>query len=754
MNLALCPRPATSAASASPASLGMDRLSVASDDLHAARILIVDDQPCVVALLAQLLIGAGYTAVSTTTDARAVAALHRQHDYHLIVLDLQMPELDGFGVIDQLRVIERDQYLPVLVASAEPAYRLRALDAGARDFVSKPYDYGEMLSRIRNLLEVRLLYADRRDCARRLASYDSLTALPNRDLFTRTVTQELTALWPRASALLLIDLDNFTDLNDTLGHAAGDAVLRQFAQRLQQLAPPRATLGRLGGDEFALLLAGPDNLHAAPLAVAEISRALAAPFQLDGGELTLSACIGIASCPADASDAATLIQYAGIALHQAQQDGRGACCFYTAAMNARSQQRYALDAALRSACAHGEFELYYQPKLQLSSGAIAGAEALLRWNRPGHGRVSPAEFIPLLEASGLIVPVGAWVIDAACRQIAAWAGASGGPVPVAVNVASGQFSDSGLEAVVASAVARHGIDPSLLSLEVTESALMADIDRTAATLARLRALGVRVAIDDFGTGYSSLAYLKRFPVDTLKIDIAFIRDVTSNPDDAAVVDAIIAMAHSLHLDVVAKGVETASQLAYLGRRRCDQVQGFYFSQPLPAAQFAQLLQQHARQAMLQTLRCALPAGAVPEPTLLIIDDEPQVLTALRRLLRQDGYRILTASGAAQAFELLAQHPVQLILCDQRMDEMSGTELLDKIKDIYPDTFRIILSGYTELKTIMESINRGALYRFYTKPWDNDKLRANLRAAFRHYWQLHGMAPADTDQRLARAEEAA
>jgi diguanylate cyclase (GGDEF)-like protein len=734
MNLALCPRPVSDAA----------RHAVTGhcgQDLRHARILVVDDQPCVVALLEQLLVNAGYTAVSSTTDARAVAALHRDNRYHLIVLDLQMPHLDGFGVLDQLRVIEADQYLPVLVASAEPAYRLRALDAGARDFVSKPYDYGEMLSRVRNLLEVRLLYTGSRDYGRRMASYDHLTALPNRDLFARTLAQELTAVWPRASTLLLIDLDGFTAINDTLGHGAGDAVLRQFAQRLQQLAPPRAVLGRLGSDEFAVLLPGHEDLHAATHTATLIRQALAAPFHLASGELILSACIGIAGCPAHGVDDAVLIQCAGIALHQARQLGRDSRCWYTDALNIRSRQRYELEAALRKAVANAEFELYYQPKMQINTGAIAGAEALLRWNRPGHGRVPPSDFIPALEASGLIVQAGAWVIDEACRQIAAWREISGGPVPLAVNVAGSQFSDPGLEQVVADAIARHRIDPALLSLEVTESALMADIGRTAATLARLRASGVRIAIDDFGTGYSSLAYLKRFPVDTLKIDIAFIREVTSNPDDAAVVDAIIAMAHSLHLDVVAEGVETAAQLAYLGRRRCDQVQGYYFSQPLPTAQFEQLMQGEARQAMAHTMRAALPSGAAPQRTLLIIDDEPQVLTALRRLLRQDGYRILTANGAAQAFELLAKNQVQLILCDQRMDEMSGTELLDKVKDMYPDTFRIILSGYTELKTIMESINRGALYRFYTKPWDNDKLRADLRAAFRHYWQLHGLEAA-------------
>jgi ActR/RegA family two-component response regulator len=246
-----------------------------------------------------------------------------------------------------------------------------------------------------------------------------------------------------------------------------------------------------------------------------------------------------------------------------------------------------------------------------------------------------------------------------------------------------------------------------------------------------------VSIDDFGTGYSSLAYLKRLPLDALKIDITFIREVTINPDDAAITEAIIGMAHSLKLDVIAEGVETVAQLSLLRRYRCDQMQGFYFSRALPAPQFEAMLRQGAALALPQGL-----AAAVPPRTLLIIDDEPGVLASLNRLLRRDGYRILTALGAAEGFEMLALHPVHVILCDQRMRGTSGTEFLGKVKEMYPDTFRIVLSGYTDLDTIMDAINLGALYRFFTKPWDDEALRGSIRAAFRHYWQLHGMEPDD------------
>ncbi|WP_348696149.1 EAL domain-containing protein [Duganella fentianensis] len=569
---------------------------IAAELLHRARILLVDDQELSNHILSQLLASAGYTDVSSTCDGASVAELHRRHAYDLIVLDLQMPDMDGFQVLEALYQIEADQYLPVLVLSAHYDSKLAALEAGAKDFLTKPYDPGELLSRIRNLLEVRLLYNDTRAYGLRMASYDSLTGLPNRQLFSQSLATQLAAAQPHPSALLLIDLDNFTSLNDTQGYPAGDGVLRLLAQRLNRLAPPRASLARFGNDEFALLLPALEHSSDCGRIVALIKAAMHEPFPLPEGRRALSVSMGVALYPDDAVDAATLIRYANIALHQAKQSGSNQCSYFTYAMNEQAQHRYQLEQALRHACACDEFELYYQPKVHLRTGRMVGTEALLRWNRPGHGVVSPAEFIPLLEQTGMIREVGAWVIEQACRQIAQWAADDAGPLPVAVNVASHQFSTCTLVDTVAEALARHRIDPALLSLEVTETALMEDLSRTAATLSTLWAMGVRIAIDDFGTGYSSLAYLRRFPVDTLKIDIAFIRELPHNTDDAAVVRAIIAMAHSLKLKVVAEGVETAEQLTYLAEHGCDVIQGYYFSRPIPAEMMTQLLRQDARLA--------------------------------------------------------------------------------------------------------------------------------------------------------------
>ena len=579
---------------------------------------------------------------------------------------------------------------------------------------------------------------ERKDAARRLqhmAHYDALTGLPNRTLFYETLTKALALAGENGwqVAVLFIDLDYFKIVNDTLGHAVGDDLLRQFSDRLVQCVRLRDTVGRFGGDEFAIILTLQDGMQGAVVVANKIRDVLRTRFDLKGHSVTVTASIGITIHPDDASDPETLIKYGDTAMYRAKQAGRDTYRFFTAQMNADVRARLDLEIALRAALDNNEFSLVYQPKVQLSTGRVIGLEALLRWHRPGHGPVSPALFVPVLEEIGLIVPVGNWVIATACRQIALWSHSAIGPVQISVNVSGRQFVEGDLDAAVIDALRANAISPELLELELTESSLMANTERTIATLRNLKALGVHISIDDFGTGYSSLAYLRRFPIDKLKIDIAFVREVTTNPDDAAIALAIIGMAHSLKLEVIAEGVETEAQLTYLRRHRCDQIQGYYFSRPLPLPEL---------ETMLREKKCLAPswdAADAPRQTLLLIDDEEHILTSLKRLLRQDDYHILAASSAAEGFELLALHDVQVILCDQRMPAMNGTEFLDRIKDMYPDTLRIVLSGYTDLESIMEAINRGAIYRFYTKPWDNKLLRDNVREAFRHHRLLHDVA---------------
>jgi diguanylate cyclase (GGDEF)-like protein/PAS domain S-box-containing protein len=568
-----------------------------------------------------------------------------------------------------------------------------------------------------------------------LAHYDALTGLPNRTLFYETLKKALARFTKDGwlVAVLCIDLDYFKNVNDTLGHAIGDELLVQFSNRLGQCVRIRDTVGRLGGDEFALILLMEGGKEGAARMASKIREVLRAPFELKGHEVTITASIGITIHPDDASDPEILMKYADTAMYRAKQAGRDTFRFFTAQMNTDVLARLDLETALRKAVENDEFVLHYQPKVQLSTGRIAGLEALLRWERPGHGLVSPKEFMPLLEETGLVLRLGSWVIATACRQIGTWMRSSIDPVRVSVNVAGRQFIEGDLEADVYQALADNDIPADLLELELTESSLMANTERTIATMQSLKKRGVHISIDDFGTGYSSLAYLRRFPIDKLKIDIAFVREITSNPDDTAIALAIIRMAHSLKLEVIAEGVETAGQLAYLRRHHCDLIQGYLFSPPLPALEMERMLRDDKRLPAPD----GEPRAAVK--TLLLVDDDPRILTALQRLLRQDGYRILAAMSAAEGFELLALHEVQVIMCDQRMSPMNGIDFLDRVKDLYPDTFRIVLSGGSDPKSIMDAINRGAVHRFYTKTWDNKVLSGNVREAFRHH-QLRHEAP--------------
>ena len=567
----------------------------------------------------------------------------------------------------------------------------------------------------------------------KLAHFDTLTGLPNRSQFYDSLSHSLRQAndhkW--SLAVLFLDVDRFKNVNDTLGHTIGDELLRQFSSRLVDCLRVRDTIGRFGGDEFAAILMLPEGAQNAIAVVDKIRESMRRPFDLKGHEVTVTASIGIAVYPDDGNDPDTLIQYADTAMYRAKEAGRDAFRFFTSEMNAQSLARLDLENALRRAIDNGEFVLHFQPKVHIGSGRISGAEALIRWKRPGHGMVSPALFIPILEETGLIVRVGNWVLNEACRKIAEWGKSGVGAVHLSVNVSGIQFFVGGLEEEVLKAIKEHDIAPELLELELTESSLMSNAEETITVLQHLKALGIQISIDDFGTGYSSLAYLKRFPIDKLKIDIAFVREVTSNPDDAAIVLAIINMAHSMKLEVIAEGVEKDAQLAYLRRHGCDEMQGYYFSRPLPEEDFEAMLREG------RYLQAPADENVVEQQTLLIVDDDAFMLDVLTDFLSQDGYRILTAQTAAEGFDVLAQNRVQVILCDQCMPLMSGTEFMERVKNLAPDTFRIMLSAYADLTPIMAAINHGAIDRFYTKPWKGAVLRENIREGFRLHAQVHG-----------------
>ncbi len=424
-----------------------------------------------------------------------------------------------------------------------------------------------------------------------MAHQDPLTGLPNRTMFfetlAKTIAQAKMNNW--GVAVLYVDLDHFKAINDTHGHAIGDTLLIEVSDRLVQCVRLRDTVGRLGGDEFAVILILNERHEGAEVVVRNIRNKLSKPFVLGNYEVPVTASIGVTRYPEDATDPELLITYADTAMYRAKQAGRDTHCIFTPQMNVELLMQLSLEAALRKAVEQEEFVLYYQPKVDLRTGHVTGLEALIRWQRPGHGLVAPNYFIPMLEETGLIVDVGSWVIATVCQQIDDWSRSSLGLVQVSVNVSGRQFIDHDLNADVSLALQRSGIDPTLLELELTESSLMQNTEATIATLLALKECGVQLSIDDFGTGYSSLAYLQRFPIDKVKIDIAFVRNITGYLEDATIAQTIIQMAHSLNMKAIAEGVETAEQHAYLRHHGCDEFQGFFFSRPLAVQDVAELL---------------------------------------------------------------------------------------------------------------------------------------------------------------------
>ena len=409
-----------------------------------------------------------------------------------------------------------------------------------------------------------------------LAHFDSLTGLPNRLLFRERLKAALAMVQRQGGrlAVMFIDLDRFKVVNDTLGHLAGDALLQQVATRIGGCLRASDTVGRLGGDEFAVLVPDPEREHDVTVVARRLVDTLAQPITLEGQELFVSASIGITLYPDDCDDLEKLIRNADTAMYRAKELGRNNFQFFTAAMNARVKEQLQLETDLRRAVQRQEFILHYQPKVSCSHGGITGFEALLRWQHPVRGLVSPMEFIPLLEETGLIVPVGTWVLQQACQQAAAWHRAGHGQLTVAVNLSARQLQSEALVQDVRQALEDSGLPPQALELELTESLLMSHVEDNIALLNRLKAMGVQLSVDDFGTGYSSLAYLKRLPLDTVKVDRAFVQDITADPGDASITRAVITMAHNLRLKVVAEGVETEGQIALLVANHCDEMLGY------------------------------------------------------------------------------------------------------------------------------------------------------------------------------------
>jgi diguanylate cyclase (GGDEF)-like protein/PAS domain S-box-containing protein len=558
-----------------------------------------------------------------------------------------------------------------------------------------------------------------------LAHYDALTGLPNRVLFYDRLKQALAhARRNRWNVgVVFIDVDRFKNINDTLGHAVGDQLLKMVAERLTRAVRADDTVGRLGGDEFAIVLSNLSSAQDANPVAQKLMASFNEPFRLEGAEVFVTGSIGITLFPDDSTDQDTLIKNADAAMYRAKELGRNGYQFYTPEMNARALELLGMESSLRRALERSELLLHFQPKANVASGEIVGTEALLRWVHPERGMVPPSAFIPVMEETGLIMHAGEWVLGAVCRQIAAWKGAGMSPVPVAVNLSARQFLAKDLGPTIKRILEEHGVAPELIELEITESSLMSNTAEATRTLEYLSQLGLSISIDDFGTGYSSLAYLKRFPLDSLKIDRSFVRDITTDEDDANITRAIISMAHSLGLRVIAEGVETEAQAAFLADHGCDQIQGYFLTPPLSADDYVAWLARRGSPGR------PLAAGD-SRPAVLLVDDEEIALVLGRRALGKDGYRVHTAKNAHDAFKLLGEHRVDVVISDHHMPGTSGIEFLARVKTQFPHVMRIMLSGNSDPVTAADAATRAGVFRFLPKGVSDELLRAEVGEALR------------------------
>ena len=564
------------------------------------KILVIEDEEFVRENILELLDAEGFDVFGAQNGHIGVD-LAKAKMPDLILCDVMMPGLDGYGVLTTIRQDPLMAAIPFifLTAKAAKADFRQGMELGADDYITKPFTRAELLgaigTRLKKQAAVEELYHIELQQAKAQLDYlihnDSLTDLPNR----LSLRERFKQVQPTDSnneqlvTVLCLGIDRFNQINDNLGHAVGDLLIKSVAERLSACVGNQNTVARLNADQFAIILATVEHKKEAGNVAQTLLDNLSQTFRLAGQEIFITASLGIAVYPRDGAEVEQLLNHANIAMAKAKEQGGDQYEYYTPAYNIGSADRLVLQSSLRYALERQELVVYYQPQVNLQTGEIVGAEALVRWQHPERGLVSPDKFIPIAEETGLIVPIGEWVLHTACQQVKLWQTEGFPSLRVAVNLSSRQFSQIDLRHQLVQILIATGLDPKYIELELTESMLVQNTEVAIRRLNALKALGVTIAIDDFGTGYSSLSYLQQFPFDILKIDRCFIRNITENANNAAITKAIIEMAKSLNLKLIAEGVETEAELSFVCQHQCDGMQGYLFSRPIPAPEFHQLL---------------------------------------------------------------------------------------------------------------------------------------------------------------------
>ncbi|MBX2880154.1 MAG: EAL domain-containing protein [Granulosicoccus sp.] len=563
-----------------------------------SRIMMVDDEPINMEVLQLHLETEGYDNFISHSDSKTAVDLTRSTLPDILLLDLMMPDVSGFDILKELRADPELKHIPVIVltSSDDSETKLQALRLGANDFLSKPVDSSELALRLRNTLTAQAY-------THQMTHFDGLTGLPNRVSFSARLNNVVHRRPdPEGlAAVLIINLDRFKTINDLVGRKSGDEVLHAFSRRLQVMFgsddetivqhqdSPRNSVYRIGGDKFVVLLpyvTDPEDIVAT---AAPFLSKMEEPFRIVGQEIYVTCSIGISVFPDDGSDEERLVAHAETAMIHAKQRRNNSYAFYSKKMDAKARQLLSLENGMRAAIDNNEFFLMYQPKIHTRTGRISGAEALIRWQHPEYGLVSPERFIPMAESSGLIVPIGDWVLNEACRQAGHWRKIGYGDFRIAVNVSIRQLHEDGYISLVKDALQRHSLSADALTIELTENMIMENASSNVEKLNELKKLGVKLSIDDFGTGYSSLGYLQKFSLDELKIDKSFIQTINSATDKSPIVKAVVSLAHDMGMKVVAEGVETRHQLARVHALRCEEYQGYLCSEPLQSDAFQRLL---------------------------------------------------------------------------------------------------------------------------------------------------------------------